>query len=461
MQTIIKNVHLQQDLSRNGTYINREKLGLKRKRILAHNDVISVSNPAYKTFVYKDQRRNLYDLPEVITSKYHVGRKLGAGASGTVYHVHNYQTCNAYALKHIKKNLLVDLKTEKAMNEAKIMKSLKHPCVVQMNDIIDTPDSVFIMLELMHGGDLLTRIQRCSYLSEDLSKLSFYQICHAIKYLHDRNVTHRDLKPDNILLATKDDETLVKVSDFGLSKLVQNNSVMKTLCGTPLYVAPEVLQTNGRGEYSEKVDVWSLGVVLFTCLSGTLPFANEYGSPATEQIKHGRFKFISPNWKNVSEVAKKFVCEILTIDVEKRPSIDKVLQHPWLADDYGMLCKAHKLMDLPPPPAPIVKIPRARIIDRQTIFAKPKPFEVGKISSELTNIIENSPLQLQPPPKRRRLCWSSQKIDKHASDHGIYQCSFYQYIMILNYYIYIHVYVTIPMTLLLSDKQTIIPYILL
>lgn len=397
------NIVFVQDMSRNGTYINREKIGTKKKRILAHNDVISVSHPAYKTFVYKDQRRNNNDLPDTITSKYYIGRKLGAGASGTVFHVHNYRNCQAYALKHIKKNLLVDLKTEKAMNEAKIMKSLKHPCVVQMNDIIDTPDSVFIMLELMHGGDLLSRIQRCSYLPEEQSKLFFYQICHAIKYLHDRKVTHRDLKPDNILLATKDDETLVKVSDFGLSKLVQNNSVMRTLCGTPLYVAPEVLLTNGRGEYTQKVDVWSLGVVLFTCLSGTLPFANEYGSPATEQIKNGRYKFISPNWKKVSEMAKKFVCQILTIDVERRPSIDEVLQHPWLADDHAMQCRAHTLMGLPPP-VQEVSVPRPHIIDRRTVFIKPQTFEVTKLNNEIDSISEISPQQQQPPTKRRRLC---------------------------------------------------------
>lgn len=360
-----------------------------------------MSHPAYKVFVFKDQHRTNHDLPANITTKYHIGNRLGAGASGTVYLVHNYQNCKAYALKHIKKNLLVDYKTEKAMNEAKIMKSLKHPSVVQMNDIIDTPDSVFIMLELMHGGDLLTRIQRNTFLSEDLSKLVFYQICHAIKYLHDRKVTHRDLKPDNILLASQDDETLVKVSDFGLSKLVQNNSVMRTLCGTPLYVAPEVLLTNGRGEYTEKVDVWSLGVVLFTCLSGTLPFANEYGSPATEQIKNGRFKFISSNWNKVSEVAKQLVCDILTTDVEKRPSIDEVLKHPWLFDDYNMMCTAHRLMNIPEPPLPMdkkeIKV-RSTSVEHSSVFVK--PFEVDKLNSELSNIIENVQ---QPPPKRRRL----------------------------------------------------------
>lgn len=114
------------------------------------------------------------------------------------------------------------------------------------------------------------------------------------------------------------------------------------------YVAPEVLLTNGKGEYTEKVDIWSLGVVLFTMLSGTLPFADEYGSPATEQIKTGRFEFRSSNWAKVSSTAKSLIRELLTTNVDKRPSIDQLLRHKWLRD-YSMISTAHKIMKLPLP----------------------------------------------------------------------------------------------------------------
>lgn len=103
-----------------------------------------------------------------------------------------------------------------------------------MFDIVDRPESVFIKLEFMKGGELLARIQKKKFLTETNSKLFFYQMCAAIKYLHEQKITHRDLKPDNILLASADEHTLLKVSDFGLSKLVRNNSVLRTLCGTPL-----------------------------------------------------------------------------------------------------------------------------------------------------------------------------------------------------------------------------------
>lgn len=113
-------------------------------------------------------------------------------------------------------------------------------------------------------------------------------------------------------------------------------------------MAPEVLLTNGKGEYTEKVDIWSLGVVLFTMLSGTLPFADDYGTPATDQIKLADFQFRSSKWKNVSSTAKSLIRELLTIDVKKRPSIDELMQHRWMRD-INMITTTHAIMKLPIP----------------------------------------------------------------------------------------------------------------
>lgn len=343
---------------------------------MAHNDVISIGHPAHKAFVYKDQyRATAKEMPADVTSKFHIGRKLGSGACGTVYLVYNYKTCQPFALKHIKRNQLINCKNDKALNEASIMMRLQHPCIVQMYDIINITDSVYITLQYMRGGDLLNRITDKGYLPEKNAKLFFYQMCQAIKYLHNQRITHRDLKPDNILLDTQDDDTLIRISDFGLSKITLNNSVLRTVCGTPLYVAPEILLTGGRGVYTEKVDIWSLGVVLFTELSGTLPFANEYGTLACEQIKNGRFKFLSPNWNNVSKEAKVFITQILNTDVKKRPAIDELIAHKWLRD-FDVVAKAHQLMGLPPP-------------------------HIG----DFTPTMEIAELNIEncPPPKRRRL----------------------------------------------------------
>lgn len=113
------------------------------------------------------------------------------------------------------------------------------------------------------------------------------------------------------------------------------------------YVAPEVLLTNGKGEYTEKVDIWSLGVVLFTMLSGTLPFADDYGAPVAEQIKKGIFHFRSSNWLKVSTTAKSLIRDLLTTTVEKRPSIHDLLRTEWL--DYGTISMAHSIMGIPLP----------------------------------------------------------------------------------------------------------------
>ncbi|XP_031624193.1 ovarian-specific serine/threonine-protein kinase Lok-like [Contarinia nasturtii] len=382
-----------EDLSRNGTFVNEEKIGLKKKRILAHGDTISIAYPKMQAFLFRDHRRKT-DVATAIAKKYYVSKKLGNGANGTVFLVYEYRTCQKYALKHIKKNKLIDYRADKSLNEAKIMQSLRHPCIVQMHDIVDSSDSVFITLELMEGGELLTRIQNKRYLKEANAKLFFYQMCYAIKYLHERKITHRDLKPDNILLASSEENTLLKISDFGLSKLVKNNSELRTLCGTPMYVAPEILETKGEGTYTEKVDIWSLGVVLFTMLSGSLPFADDYGSPAAEQIKQAKFTFRSQRWNGVSNTAKNLIREMLTTNVNKRPSIDQLLLTKWFRDG-DMIGIAHKLMNIPMPhhytssaTRLAIQVPKDIANSEPSVFLRPYAVDIDS---------EN----IQPSKKRR------------------------------------------------------------
>lgn len=150
-----------------------------------------------------------------------------------------------------------------------------------------------------------------------------------------------------------------------------------------------MLLTNGKGEYTEKVDIWSLGVVLFTCLSGTLPFADDYGCPATEQIKSGQFAFRSSNWKCVSTGAKQLIKELLTTNVRKRPSIDELLKHKWFKDTE-VIDLAHTIMQIPIPEKTIVSTNTVKTPDSTGVFLRPYVVNV-----------ENGNMQ---SAKRRRIC---------------------------------------------------------
>lgn len=343
------------DGSRNGTFVNGRLIGTRNRMILKHMDEISILKPDIRAFVYHDLTRNTTSeiKAKELLDNYHIGKKIGSGACGTVYLLHHTISCKPFAMKHVMKDPISERTRPKflndpmrVMNEVNIMKNLNHPCVIKMHDIVDKPDSVYMVLEYMEGGDLLTRIINNQHLPEKTAKLFFLQMCHAVKYLHEQGITHRDLKPDNILLQDDQEYTLLKVSDFGLSKFVRKNSVMRTLCGTPLYVAPEVLKTSGKGAYTRKVDIWGLGVVLFTMLSGTLPFSDEYGTPAVEQIKRGKFAMRHPAWRKVSSMAKKLIFDILNVNPTERPSIDTLLASTWLRDEE-VICEAERLMQVP------------------------------------------------------------------------------------------------------------------
>lgn len=220
-----------------------------------------------------------------------------------------------------------------------------------MFDIHDRPESVFMILELMRGGDMISRISKMPQrrLPESSAKFFFIQMCEAMKYLHDKGITHRDIKPDNILLATEDEETLLKVTDFGLSKFVKKNSIMKTLCGTPQYVAPEILTTRGIGSYTKKVDIWSMGCCLYACLAGSVPFTGgENGDiqNIANDIVRGSLRFDPVRWQSVSQSAVNMVTVCLTKNPAKRPSIEDLRSHKWLNDE-AVIKRVERIMGRP------------------------------------------------------------------------------------------------------------------
>jgi len=182
-------------------------------------------------------------------------------------------------------------------------------------------------MELVTGGELFDRIvEKGSYSEEDAKEL-VRKIVSAVEYLHSKGIAHRDLKPENLLVKSLENDTEVKIADFGLSKIIDQEKMMQTACGTPGYVAPEVLQAEG---YGEEVDMWSIGVITYILLCGFPPFYSESVPEVFEQIMKAEYDYPAEYWDDISDDAKDFINHLLVVDVKKRLTAKKALEHAWL-----------------------------------------------------------------------------------------------------------------------------------
>ncbi|XP_013888950.1 serine/threonine-protein kinase Chk2 [Austrofundulus limnaeus] len=348
------------DYSNNGTFVDGVRVGLNKMLPLTNNAVLSLSEPRNKVFVFINlMSDNQSNLPEGLRNKYVLTRQIGTGVCGEVRLAFERSTCRKFAVKIInKKNFQSEgTATRNAETEIKILQKVDHPCLIKTDDFYQTEDSYYIVLELMEGGELFQRIKSQQQLKENVAKLYFYQMLCAVQYLHSNGIIHRDLKPENILLASNEDICLIKVTDFNQSRILEEAALMRTLCGTPSYLAPEVFTNASTTGYGLAADAWSLGVLLFVCLSGYAPFHESFSKHSvTEQIIRGEFTMVPAKWTQVSNQAKDVVRKLLVVDPTKRMTIDEALQHPWL-QDQEMLATARRLMypseGDAAPPAPV------------------------------------------------------------------------------------------------------------
>ncbi|XP_018561124.1 ovarian-specific serine/threonine-protein kinase Lok-like isoform X1 [Anoplophora glabripennis] len=339
------------DLSKGGTYLNGRLIGKKKRNILQHDDKISIGSRRTKVYVYKSMSpSNANYLPPELKNKYEVSNLLGKGGCGEVRLAFEKRTCKMYAIKKIHKARSTASQMHKLnhpskiQTEVKILESLSHPFVINMKEIVETDDEVFLVLEYMRGGELNNRILSNVTLTESNVKFLFYQMVLAVQFLHAKGITHRDLKPENVLLSSDDLETIIKVTDFGLSKITEEDDMMKTVCGTLCYIAPEVLNAK-IPEYDKQVDVWSLGVILFYMLSKKLPFSSPDRTALGKLIITGDYDMGNLSWNGVSYLAKDLVKRMLTVNPEKRITISAILSHPWLAKDLTMLYRVQLLLE--------------------------------------------------------------------------------------------------------------------
>ncbi|CAI9623071.1 unnamed protein product [Staurois parvus] len=255
---------------------------------------------------------------------------LGSGAFSEVFLVKERSTGQHYALKCIKKvNSARDRSLE---NEIAVLKKIKHDNIVTLEDIYESSSHFYLVMQLVSGGELFDRIlERGVYTEKDASNV-IRQVLSAVKYLHDNGIVHRDLKPENLLYLTPDENAKIMITDFGLSKM-EESGIMSTACGTPGYVAPEVL---AQKPYSKAVDCWSIGVITYILLCGYPPFYEETESKLFEKIKEGTYEFESPFWDDISKSAKDFINCLLEKDPKGRYNCEKALKHPWIAGNTAL-----------------------------------------------------------------------------------------------------------------------------
>ncbi|XP_025031131.1 calcium/calmodulin-dependent protein kinase type 1G isoform X2 [Python bivittatus] len=212
--------------------------------------------------------------------------------------------------------------------------SIKHDNIVTLEDIYESTTHYYLVMQLVSGGELFDRILERGVYTEKDASIVIQQVLGAVHYLHENGIVHRDLKPENLLYLTPEEDSKIMITDFGLSKMEQNG-IMSTACGTPGYVAPEVLE---QKPYSKAVDCWSIGVITYILLCGYPPFYEETESKLFEKIKEGYFEFESPFWDDISESAKNFICRLLEKDPNKRFTCDKALRHPWIDGNTALYC---------------------------------------------------------------------------------------------------------------------------
>ena len=260
----------------------------------------------------------------LIEKDYDILETVGSGAFATVKKVVHKLTNQTRALKIIKKSEEEDQKN--LIREVNILSKLVHPNIMQIFEYYEDETFFYIITEYCAGGELFNELIKKGSFKEIEASFIMKQIFSAVSYIHSNNIVHRDLKPENILLDTEEGKNIIKIIDWGTARYFDKNKKMNRISGTPYYIAPEVIM----GNYDEKCDIWSCGVIMYILLCGYAPFNGETDEKIFEKIKLGKYTFPKKEWDYVSSEAKDLIKHLLEYNPKKRYSANDVLKHHWM-----------------------------------------------------------------------------------------------------------------------------------
>ncbi|XP_076298968.1 phosphorylase kinase gamma isoform X2 [Lasioglossum baleicum] len=272
------------------------------------------------------------DAAKGFYAKYEPKEILGRGISSTVRRCIEKETGVEYAAK------IIDISTESnedgntmkdaTLQEVHILRRVAgHSYIIELHDVFESSTFIFLIFEICKNGELFDYLTSVVTLSEKKTRYIMRQVFEGVQHIHNQGIVHRDLKPENILL---DDNLNVKITDFGFARLLKTTDKLYDLCGTPGYLAPEVLKCNmfeNADGYGYEVDVWACGVIMFTLLVGCPPFWHRKQMVMLRNIMEGNYSFTSPEWADITEAPKDLIRKLLVVEPKKRISIKEALEH--------------------------------------------------------------------------------------------------------------------------------------
>ncbi|EJK74608.1 hypothetical protein THAOC_03705 [Thalassiosira oceanica] len=253
---------------------------------------------------------------------------LQEGVEATVWHGTRIDTRKTYAIKVIKRKGLTQSDDATVLNEVSILKSLRHKHIVPLRDFFEEPDTFYLVMHKCRGGDVLDRVASIEQYSEKDARQFSRGLLDGVAFMSERGIAHRDLKPQNLLLEREDDNTQVKICDFGYAKRVYMPQSLTTLCGSLHYVAPELLKNH---PYDQSADMWSVGVIIYFLLVGYLPFHSKNQDELFKIIRLGKFSFEPKYWSGISKEAKDLISKLLDVDPSTRLTATQALNSDWMS----------------------------------------------------------------------------------------------------------------------------------